>query len=44
MIQAYYIEDRETNPEEPLEGLCMECLAPCNGEFCSKQCERTYIN
>ena len=40
----YYIQDRELNPPECLEGECLECLNPCNGDFCCKQCENAYTN
>ena len=40
----YYIEDRELNPPETFDGQCLECLKECDSDFCSKQCERVYIN
>ena len=40
----YYIPDRDLVPPEVSEDQCLECLTPCDGDFCSKQCEQVYIN
>ena len=29
---------------EPKENQCLECLNPCDGDFCSKQCDRAYMS
>ena len=29
---------------EQKENQCLECLNPCDGDFCSKQCDRAYMN
>lgn len=35
------IDSREYPPESE-EDECQYCWQPCNGEFCSKECEKAY--